>query len=504
MGLTHADAAAVRDALEDRSAAGELVLLLNTADDPVIERILTPRIALTVAEHLAFELRPARAGRHGRHDQLLPRRCARSPRPAARSPARRAYPGYLYSDLASLYERCGRIRGRPGSVTVAARADDAGRRHHPPGARPDRLHHRGPDRALRRGAGRGVYPPVDPLSSLSRLMRSGAGAGPHPRRPPRRRRAAARRARPGPPGAASSPSSSARARSAPPTAATCASPTVFERRAARPAPRRAPRASTRRSTGPGRCCRRCPAASSPCCPPAAGRPLPAGRRPGRRRDGIRGVPPGRAGRTWLSRRLPPPARRLRAARPQAAHPAPRAGAVPRRRRGRDAALGAASSPAPRSGPCGRRCWPAATRCIRRTATPTRAWTSAGRRSWGRGSRAGRGSSCPGPGAEARCPRPRPSSAPRPPTARALSAAVDAAVAEGAARALDEEVAATRFRLRAVQDRWVPRLERAAAALDAALAEAEGADAVRLRLAAAARAPRRAPTAPSRHGTGASG
>ncbi len=87
---------------------------------------------------------------------------------------------------------------------------------------------------------------------------------------------------------------------------------------------------------------------------------------------------------------------------------------------------------------------------------------------------------------------------------ALSAAVDAAVAEGAARALDEEVAATRFRLRAVQDRWVPRLERAAAALDAALAEAEGADAVRLRLAAAARAPRRAPTAPSRHGTGASG
>jgi V/A-type H+/Na+-transporting ATPase subunit D len=67
--------------------------------------------------------------------------------------------------------------------------------------------------------------------------------------------------------------------------------------------------------------------------------------------------------------------------------------------------------------------------------------------------------------------------------RALSAAVDAAVALGAARALEEEVAATRFRLRAVQDRWVPRLEQAAAALDLALAEAEGADAVRLRLAA---------------------
>ena len=59
MGLTHADAAAVRDGLEERSAAGELVLLLNTADDPVVERILVPRIALTVAEHLAFTL-----GRH--------------------------------------------------------------------------------------------------------------------------------------------------------------------------------------------------------------------------------------------------------------------------------------------------------------------------------------------------------------------------------------------------------------------------------------------------------
>ncbi len=81
MGLTHADASFVRDALEERSAAGELVLLLNTADDPVIERILTLRIALTVAEHLAFT--------EGRHVLVV-------------IPARRAYPGYLYSDLASL------------------------------------------------------------------------------------------------------------------------------------------------------------------------------------------------------------------------------------------------------------------------------------------------------------------------------------------------------------------------------------------------------------------
>ncbi|HEU4896242.1 MAG TPA: V-type ATP synthase subunit B, partial [Actinomycetota bacterium] len=117
MGLTHADAAAVRDALEERAAAGELALLLNLADDPVIERILTPRIALTVAEHLAFAL--------GRH-VLVVMADMTSYCEAVREvsiargeiPARRAYPGYLYSDLASLYERCGRIRGVAGSVTV--------------------------------------------------------------------------------------------------------------------------------------------------------------------------------------------------------------------------------------------------------------------------------------------------------------------------------------------------------------------------------------------------
>ena len=117
MGLTHADAAAVRTVLEERSAAGELVLLLNLADAPVIERILTPRLALTVAERLAFTL--------GRHVLVvmadMTSYCeALREVSAARGeiPARRAYPGYLYSDLASLYERCGRIRGMPGSVTV--------------------------------------------------------------------------------------------------------------------------------------------------------------------------------------------------------------------------------------------------------------------------------------------------------------------------------------------------------------------------------------------------
>ena len=117
MGLTHADADLVRDTLEERSASGELVLLLNTADDPVIERVLTPRLALTVAEHLAFG-----GGRHVlvvMGDMTSYAEALREVS-AARGeiPARRAYPGYLYSDLASLYERCGRVRGLPGSVTV--------------------------------------------------------------------------------------------------------------------------------------------------------------------------------------------------------------------------------------------------------------------------------------------------------------------------------------------------------------------------------------------------
>ncbi len=126
MGLTNADAETVRDALEARLSAGELVMLLNTADDPVIERLMTPRVALSIAEDLAFE--------HGRHvlvvmaDMTSYAEALREVS-AARGevPGRRAYPGYLYSDLASLYERCGRVRGRPGSVTIVPVLDDAGR-----------------------------------------------------------------------------------------------------------------------------------------------------------------------------------------------------------------------------------------------------------------------------------------------------------------------------------------------------------------------------------------
>ncbi|MFZ2013469.1 MAG: V-type ATP synthase subunit B [Nocardioides sp.] len=176
MGLTHGDAETVRSRLEDRSGAEELLLLINTADDPVIERIITPRIALTVAEHLAFEL--------DRHVLVLladMTSYAEALREVSSArgevPGRRAYPGYLYSDLATLYERCGRIRGKTGSVTVVpVLTMPGGDITHPV---PDLTGYitEGQVVLTREAEARGVYPPVDPLASLSRLMRSGAGAG---------------------------------------------------------------------------------------------------------------------------------------------------------------------------------------------------------------------------------------------------------------------------------------------------------------------------------------
>jgi V/A-type H+-transporting ATPase subunit B len=176
MGLTHADADAVRAALEERSAAGELVLLLNTADDPVIERILTPRIALTVAEHLAFELHRhvlvVLADMTSYADALREVSAARG-----EMPGRRAYPGYLYSDLASMYERCGRVRDTTGSVTVLpVLTMPGGDITHPV---PDLTGYITEGQIVLTADlhARGIYPPVDALSSLSRLMRNGAGPG---------------------------------------------------------------------------------------------------------------------------------------------------------------------------------------------------------------------------------------------------------------------------------------------------------------------------------------
>jgi V/A-type H+-transporting ATPase subunit B len=182
MGLTHADAAFVRDALEERSAAGELVLLLNTASDPAIERILTPRLALTIAEALAFgDAGDDPGGRHVLVVMTDMTSYAEALREVSSArgeiPARRAYPGYLYSDLATLYERCGRIRGRAGSVTqVPILTMPGGDITHPV---PDLTGYitEGQIVFSAEAHARGSYPPVEPLSSLSRLMRHGAGPG---------------------------------------------------------------------------------------------------------------------------------------------------------------------------------------------------------------------------------------------------------------------------------------------------------------------------------------
>ncbi len=176
VGITHADAAEVRDVLEERAAVGDLALFVNTVDDPLVERVVTPRIALTVAEHLAFDL--------GRHVLVViadvTSYCEAVREVAAARgevPSRRGYPGYLYSDLASLYERAGRVRGRPGSLTqLPVVTMPAGDITHPV---PDLTGYitegqlvLDPELHVR-----GVYPPFDPLGSLSRLMRLGAGPG---------------------------------------------------------------------------------------------------------------------------------------------------------------------------------------------------------------------------------------------------------------------------------------------------------------------------------------
>ncbi len=175
LGVTHADAASLQRTLETRAGEGEAVLFVNTADDPVVERLMTPRLALTVAEHLAFEC--------DRHVLVLladVTNYAEALRQvsAARGevPTRRGYPGYLYSDLASLFERAGRMRDHRGSVTlVPVLTMPAGDITHPV---PDLTGYITEGQLVLAADlhARGVYPPLDLMGSLSRLMRRGTGA----------------------------------------------------------------------------------------------------------------------------------------------------------------------------------------------------------------------------------------------------------------------------------------------------------------------------------------
>src|SRR2546425_660860 len=174
MGITHEDARVFMNDFERTGALKRAVLFLNLADDPAVERLITPRMALTAAEYLAYEV--------GMHVLVIltdMTNYAEALRQigAAREevPGRRGYPGYTYTDLATIYERAGRIHGRPGSITqipIMAIPDDDWT--HPVADLTGYITEGqiAVNRELHR---KGIYPPIDPLPSLSRLMDAGIG-----------------------------------------------------------------------------------------------------------------------------------------------------------------------------------------------------------------------------------------------------------------------------------------------------------------------------------------
>ncbi|MCD6496369.1 MAG: V-type ATP synthase subunit B [Candidatus Aenigmarchaeota archaeon] len=174
IGITAEEAHFFRNDFEKSGAIERIVTFLNLADDPTIERIITPRAALTAAEFLAFE--------KGMHVLVIltdmTNYCeALREVSAAREeiPGRRGYPGYMYTDLAMLYERAGRIKGKKGSITqlpiLTMPSDDI---THPV---PDLTGYitEGQIVLSREMHRKGVFPPIDVLPSLSRLMQQGIG-----------------------------------------------------------------------------------------------------------------------------------------------------------------------------------------------------------------------------------------------------------------------------------------------------------------------------------------
>jgi V/A-type H+-transporting ATPase subunit B len=176
MGITNEEAQYFMRDFERTGALKRAVVFLNLADDPAVERLITPRLALTAAEYLAYE--------HDMHVLVIltdmTNYCeALRQIGAAREevPGRRGFPGYMYTDLAMLYERAGVIKGRKGSVTQFPILTMPG----------DDITHPIPDltgyitegqivisRELHR---KGIYPPINVLPSLSRLMNLGIGKG---------------------------------------------------------------------------------------------------------------------------------------------------------------------------------------------------------------------------------------------------------------------------------------------------------------------------------------
>ncbi len=176
MGLRNDEAQYFIDTFRNSGALERSIIILNLADDPAIERLFTPRIALTAAEYLAFQLEKhvlvILSDMTNYADVLRELSAARE-----EVPSRKGYPGYLYSDLASLYERAGVIEGSNGSLTqMPILTMPGGDMQHPI---PDLTGYitEGQiflDRELFMG---GVYPPINVLPCLSRLMRNGIGRG---------------------------------------------------------------------------------------------------------------------------------------------------------------------------------------------------------------------------------------------------------------------------------------------------------------------------------------
>ena len=176
MGITFEEASFFIEDFRNTGALERAVLFLNLANEPPIERISTPRLALTCAEYLAFDL--------DMHvlvilvDMTFYAEALREISAARKEiPGRRGYPGYLYTDLASMYERAGRIKGRKGSITMipilTMPEDD---KTHPIADLTGYITE-GQIILSREIHRKGIYPPIDVLPSLSRLKDKGIGAG---------------------------------------------------------------------------------------------------------------------------------------------------------------------------------------------------------------------------------------------------------------------------------------------------------------------------------------
>ncbi len=176
MGVTRDDLYYYKNELEKEGALERMVVVANLSDDPVVERIVTPRVALSIGEFFAWD--------HGMDVLVvlvdMTKYCEALREVSAAKeevPSRRGYPPYLYSDLASIYERAGRIRGREGSITqVPVLTMPEGDITHPV---PDLTGYITEGQIILSPGvyNKGVFPPVDIIPSLSRMMHNGVGEG---------------------------------------------------------------------------------------------------------------------------------------------------------------------------------------------------------------------------------------------------------------------------------------------------------------------------------------